>query len=119
MILIISGLTLHSRFFIKTQSNAFVKFDKIVNPKKKTFLISLKYLHLHYIILFHQIIMNVFNIINCNNIIIINTKIINIASESILSVDQSFEILPRHNGLGTMLESFPLNFIISVPLTSK
>ena len=28
-------------FFIDTQSNAFVKFDKIVNPRKNTFLISL------------------------------------------------------------------------------
>ena len=41
LILIISGLTLHSWFFIDIQSNAFVKFDKIVNPRKNTFLISL------------------------------------------------------------------------------
>ena len=37
----------------------------------------------------------------------------------ILSVDQSLEILPKHNGLVTISESFPLNFIISVPLTNN
>ena len=65
--------------------------------------------------------MNVFNIINCNSIIVC-TKIINISSKPcffILSVDQSLEILPKHNGLATISESFALNFIISVPLTNK
>ena len=66
--------------------------------------------------------MNVFNIIKCNGIIIC-TKIVNITSKSsfffILSVDQSLEILPKHNGLATIAESFALNFIISVPLTNK
>ena len=55
--------------------------------------------------------MNVFYIINSNNIII-STKIIDIASKSsffILSVDQSLEILPKHNGLATIAESFALN----------
>ena len=37
----------------------------------------------------------------------------------ILSVDQSLRILPKHNGLATIAESFALNFIISVPLTNK
>ena len=65
--------------------------------------------------------MSVFNIINCNYIIVC-TKIINISSKPcyfILSVDQSLEILPKHNGLATISESFGLNFIISVPLTNK
>ena len=38
------GLVLHSWFFIKIQLNgefAFAKFDKIVNPMKKTFLTNL------------------------------------------------------------------------------
>ena len=69
---------------------------------------------------FHQIIMNIFNIISCNSIIIC-TKIINITSKPcfcffILAVDQSLEILPKHNGLATISESFALNFMISVPL---
>ena len=65
--------------------------------------------------------MNVFHIINCNNIII-STKIINITSKAsffILSVDQSFEIFPKHNGLAKIAEPFAFNFIISVPLTNK
>ena len=36
-----------------------------------------------------------------------------------LSTYQSLEILPKHNGLATILESFALNFMISVPLTNK
>ena len=54
--------------------------------------------------------MNIFNIINCNSIII-NTKIINITIKSsvfILSNDQSFEMFPRHNGAATISESFAL-----------
>ena len=65
--------------------------------------------------------MNVFNIINCNSIIVC-TKIINISSKPcffILSVDQSLEILPKHNRLATISESFALIFIISVPLTNE
>ena len=65
--------------------------------------------------------MNVFNIIDTNSIIT-NTKIINITNKAtffILSADQSLEIFPKHNGLGTMLESFALNLIISVPFTNK
>ena len=51
---------------------AFVKLDKTVNPVKK----------ISYDIIFsHQILMNIFNIIDCNKIII-NTKIINITSKS-------------------------------------
>ena len=71
---------------------------------------------------FHKIIMNIFNIINWNSIVMC-TKIINITSKPcfffILSVDQSLEILPKHNGLCTILESFALNVIICVPLTNK
>ena len=55
--------------------------------------------------------MNVKNIINCNSIII-DTKIINVTIKSsffILSIDQSFEMLPKHNGAATILESFALN----------
>ena len=37
----------------------------------------------------------------------------------VIPVDQSLEILPKHNGLATILESFPLNFIISEPLTNN
>ena len=65
--------------------------------------------------------MNIFNIINCNSIIIC-TKIMNITRKPcffMLSVDQSLEILPKDNGLATISESFVLNFIISVPLTNK
>ena len=64
--------------------------------------------------------MNIFNIINCNSIII-RTKIIIIVRPGffIVFVDQSLEILPKHNGLATVSESFPLTFIISVPLTNK
>ena len=55
--------------------------------------------------------MNIFNIINCNNTMIC-TKIINITLSPvffILSVDQSFEMLPKDNGLVTISESFALN----------
>ena len=36
-----------------------------------------------------------------------------------ISVEQSLEILPKHNGLAAIAESFALNFIIYVPLTNK
>ena len=75
----------------------------------------------YHIIFFHQIIMNIFNIINCNSIIIW-TKIINITSKPcffMLSFDQFLETLPKHNGLATISESFALNFMISVPLTNE
>ena len=57
--------------------------------------------------------MNVQNIINCNSIVI-NTKIINITTESsflsyYLLTDQSYEMFPRHNGVATISESFALN----------
>ena len=58
--------------------------------------------------------MNVFNIINISSIIIF-TKIIDISIKTcfffffILSVDQCLEILPKHNGLATISESFALN----------
>ena len=35
------------------------------------------------------------------------------------SIDQSIEMFPRHTGVATILESFALNLIISVPLTNK
>ena len=53
------------------------------------------------------------NVIDIVNIIIIYTKIIDISIKTcffILSADQSLEILPKHNGLATILESFALNF---------
>ena len=69
--------------------------------------------------------MNIFNIINCNSIII-RTKIINVTIKSsffsvffILSCDQSFEMFPKHNKYARISESFALNLIISVPLTNK
>ena len=65
--------------------------------------------------------MNVFYIITYNSIII-STKIINITVNPvffILSVDQSLEILLKHNGFATIAESLALNFMISVPLTNK
>ena len=37
----------------------------------------------------------------------------------ILSTEKSFKMCPRHNGYGTISESFALNLIISVPLTNK
>ena len=55
--------------------------------------------------------MNIFNIINCSSTIIC-TKIVNITSKSsffMLSVDQSLEILPKHNGLATISESSALD----------
>ena len=55
--------------------------------------------------------MNVFNIIKIGSIIIY-TKIIDISIKTcffILSVDQSLEILPKHNGLATISKSFTLN----------
>ena len=36
-----------------------------------------------------------------------------------LSTEKFFEMFPRHNGVPTILESFVLNLIISVPLTNK
>ena len=81
LILIISGYALHAWLVIEIQLNecTFVKLDKTVNPAKNTFLIKTNILY--YIILFHQIIVNIFNVINWNRIII-NTKIINITSKS-------------------------------------
>ena len=64
---------------------------------------------------------NVFNIMDTNSIIT-NTKIINITNKATffkLSVDQSLEIFPKHNGLVTMLESFALNLIKSVSFTNQ
>ena len=64
--------------------------------------------------------MNVYYIINCT-CIIIYTKIINITikSCSFHIIYQSFEMFPRNNGVDTILESFALNLIISVPLTNN
>ena len=75
----------------------------------------------YHIYFFHPVIMNIVNIIKCNSILMC-TKIINITSKPcffILSVDQSLEILPKHNGLARISESFALKFIISVPLKNK
>ena len=65
--------------------------------------------------------MNVFNIINISSIIIY-TKIIDISIKPcffILSIDQSLEIYPKHNGPATVSESFALNLSVSVRLTNK
>ena len=65
--------------------------------------------------------MNVNNIINISSIIIY-TKIIDITLNLfffILSVYQSFEMFPKHNGAATISESFALNLIISAPVTNK
>ena len=67
------------------------------------------------------IIMNIFNIINCNRIIFY-TKIINITSKSIffiLSPEQSSGMFPRHIRPTKISDSFALNLSISVPLTIK
>ena len=56
---------------------AFVKPDKLVNPMKKHFFNKSKYFHLH-CYFFHEIFMNVNNIINISSIII-NNKIIDIS----------------------------------------
>ena len=80
----------------------FVKLDKIVSPVKNI---------LYNIIFLHQILMNIFNIIDYNRIIIY-TKIINITSKSIFFIlpsDQSFEMFPGHIGPTTISESFALN----------
>ena len=64
--------------------------------------------------------MNVFNIINISSIIIY-TKIIDMSIKIcffMLSLDQSLEILPKHNELATISESFASNLSISVPLTN-
>ena len=84
------------------------KLDRNNEPMKKL-LINLNILY--YIIFLHQIIVNVFNIINISRMKI-NTKIIDISIKSIffiLSTDQSFEIFPKHNGVATISESFALN----------
>ena len=55
--------------------------------------------------------MNIFNIINISSIIIY-TEIMDISIKTcffILSVDQSLEMFPKHNGLATISESFALN----------
>ena len=89
-----------------------MKLDKIVNLTKKIFFDKSKYFYLHYVIFFHQIFMNVFNIINISSITIY-TKIIDISIKTcffILSVDKSLELVPKHNGVTTISESFALNF---------
>ena len=127
--LTISGLASHGWLFTEIQligitfkELGFVKFDRVVNTTKNTFLKNPNNLILHYIILFHQIFVDVFNIINCNSNII-NTKIIDITIKLyfffILSANQFFEIFPKHSGFATISESFVLNLIISVPLTNK
>ena len=37
----------------------------------------------------------------------------------ILPLEKSFEMFPRHNGIGLISVCFALNLIISVPLTNK
>ena len=115
--LTIYGLALHGWLFIEIQLNGiafkelvFVKLHIIVNPTRNTFLANLNNF-IYTILFFSSNIVNVFNIINCNSNII-NTKIIDITIKTcffILSVDQSFEIFPKHNGVATISESFALN----------
>ena len=124
------GLVLHSWFFIEIQLNgipfkklAFVKSDKFVNPRKNAFLINWNILY--YTIIYLEILMNNwYTFINIWRIKvpIVNIKFVNISISPvlfILSVDQSFEIFPKHNGLATILESYASNFTISLPLTNK
>ena len=76
--------------FLQLNGLCLLNLIKPLTPLKK----------LYDIIFLHQILMNIFNIIHCNRIII-NTKIINITSKSnffILFIDQSFEVFPRHIG---------------------
>ena len=97
-----------------------MKLDKIVNTMKNTCFNKSKYFHLYNIIFLYQIFINVFNIVNISNII--NTKIIDMTIKSsffVLSMDQTFEIFPKHHGLAAISESFVLNLIIFVPLTNK
>ena len=61
---------------LKFKLKLLVKVDKNANPVRKHFLINLSIL-VHYVIFIHQIIVNVYNTINCNSMIV-NTKIINI-----------------------------------------
>ena len=119
---IISGLALHAWLFIEIQLKklAFVKIDKIVNPMKHTFNKS-KHLHLQYVVFLHQILMNVFNIANISSIIIY-TETIDISIKPCFSshyLFMPFEMIPKHNGVGTIFESFASNLQISVPLTNK
>ena len=124
-----SRLALHGWLFFKIHLNGttfkeleFVKFDRILNPTENAFLTNPNIFLLCCIIRFHQICVDDFNFINCNSYII-NNKIIDITIKScfffILSVDQFFEIFPKHNGLATSSESFALNLLISVPLANK
>ena len=67
--------------------------------------------------------MNVKNIISCN-IITFNAKIINESIKFcffffILSTDQSFQMILKHNGYGRISVFFDLSLIIMVPLTNK
>ena len=106
-----SCFTLLITQLIEIQLNEFtlVKLDRIVNSIKNTFLMNRNILY--YIIFLHQIRMNILNIINISRIII-NTKIIHISIKPcffILSIDQSFEIFPKHNGVATISEPFALN----------
>ena len=74
------GLVLHSWLFIEIQLKkfAFAKPDKIVNLMKNTFLTNLNIFIYTMLFFFHQILMNIFNMINISSIVIY-TKIIDIA----------------------------------------
>ena len=78
LIFIISGLCIldYSLKYILTNSHLWNLIELLI-LQKKIFNKS-KHFHLHYVILFHQIFVNVFNIINISSIII-NTKIIDIS----------------------------------------
>ena len=86
------GLFLHS-WLIQLNEIAFVKLDKIVNPVKNTF---------------WTMFINISSIIIYSKIIYIYTYTFNPVL-FILSVDQSFEIFPKHNGGAAISESFALN----------
>ena len=79
--LTICSFALYAWLFIETQVRdvLLTKFDKNNYPMKTYFLINLNILY--YIIFLHQILMNVFNIINISRIII-DPKIIDISIKS-------------------------------------
>ena len=87
-----------------------MKAEKAVNPTKNTFLANPN-IFIYTMSFFHQITVNIFNIVNISSIIIY-TKLIDISIKAcffIFSADQSFEIFPKHNGVVTISESFALN----------
>ena len=88
------GLLFKDRHFVIKDE---LKLNNAVN-------ICLITLNVFYIMLFHQIFMNIQNTININTIM--------------LSTEKSFETLPKHNGAAFISECFALNLYISILLTN-